>query len=83
VEHLSLESLEEGEGTDPLGAEWLLGGSGAQPGCTYRTITLTDGTEIKADGEVMPPGHLPGRCRYWQGRLTSGAWTMRRTGLSS
>lgn len=36
VEHLSLESLEDGEGTDPLGAEWLLAGSGQQPGCTYQ-----------------------------------------------
>lgn len=36
MEHLSLESLEEGEGADPLGAEWLLAGSGQQPGCTYQ-----------------------------------------------
>ncbi|HEY8699780.1 MAG TPA: FAD-dependent oxidoreductase [Arthrobacter sp.] len=56
VEHLRLESTDEAEGADPLGAEWLLGAAARRLDAATRTITLTDGTEIKADGVVIATG---------------------------
>lgn len=82
VEHLSSRVWRRAGGPIPSARSGCWPAAARSLDAPIRTITLTDGTEIKADGEVMPPGHPPGRCRYWQGRLTSGAWTMRRTGLS-
>jgi len=56
VEHLSLESPEEGEGADPLDAEWLLGAAARSMDAATRTVKLADGTEIKADGIVIATG---------------------------
>jgi NADPH-dependent 2,4-dienoyl-CoA reductase/sulfur reductase-like enzyme len=55
-EHLSLESLEDGESADPLQAEWLLGAAARSLDAVTRTVTLDDGTEIKADGVVIATG---------------------------
>src|SRR2546427_9727212 len=49
-EHLLLESPEEGEGADPLQAEWLLGAAARSLDAAARTVTLDDGTVIEADG---------------------------------
>ena len=54
LEHLFLESPEEGEGADPLQAEWLLGSAARSLEAGTRTVTLDDGTEIKADGVNDP-----------------------------
>jgi NADPH-dependent 2,4-dienoyl-CoA reductase/sulfur reductase-like enzyme len=56
VEHLGLESPEEGEGADRLDAEWLLGAAAHSLDAATRTVTLADGTEIKADGVVIATG---------------------------
>jgi NADPH-dependent 2,4-dienoyl-CoA reductase/sulfur reductase-like enzyme len=55
-EHLLLESPEEEEAGDPLRAEWVLGAAARSLDAATRTVTLDDGTEIKADGVVIATG---------------------------
>jgi NADPH-dependent 2,4-dienoyl-CoA reductase/sulfur reductase-like enzyme len=54
--HLLLESAGEGEGTDPLQAEWLLGKTARCLDAAARTVTLDDGSVIEADGVVIATG---------------------------
>jgi NADPH-dependent 2,4-dienoyl-CoA reductase/sulfur reductase-like enzyme len=54
--HLLLESAGEGEGTDPLQAEWLLGKAARSLDAAGRTVTLDDGSVIQADGVVIATG---------------------------
>jgi NADPH-dependent 2,4-dienoyl-CoA reductase/sulfur reductase-like enzyme len=56
VQDLGLESPDDAQGTDPLRAEWLLGAAATSLDAATRTLTLTDGTEIKADGIVIATG---------------------------
>ncbi len=56
VQDLGLESPDDAQGTDPLRAEWLLGAAARSLDAATRTLTLTDSTEIKADGIVIATG---------------------------
>jgi NADPH-dependent 2,4-dienoyl-CoA reductase/sulfur reductase-like enzyme len=51
-----LESPDDTQGTDPLHAEWLLGAAARSLDAATRTLTLTDGKQIKADGIVIATG---------------------------
>ncbi|QCB95531.1 NAD(P)/FAD-dependent oxidoreductase [Arthrobacter sp. PAMC25564] len=55
-EDLSLESPGEGGGPDPLQVEWLLGSAARSLDAASLTVTLDNGTDIKADGVVIATG---------------------------
>lgn len=56
VQDLWLESPDDTQGTDPLHAEWLLGAAARSLDAATRTHSLTDGTQIEADGIVIATG---------------------------